>query len=202
MDSYFVFSEKVKELIEKGMVCVIRNEIAMVDAFGGLAERLVLSCANGYGASIIRKHGSYGYEQGLWELAVISNIRGDSFELNYYTDITQDVEGYLTCEEACKLIEDICKLNSAGRLPAEAEVKSIRKHRETVLTYNELAYAIASMNDAGIFNFSIRKMTDEEKKTMKVKCPNLIYFNVEYDATDDEDDAWDLLMDNPRFNKF
>lgn len=203
MDSYFVFSEKVKELIEKGMVCVIRNEIAMVDAFGGLAERLVLSCANGYGASIIRRRGSYGYEQGLWELAVINNIRGDSYELNYDTDITADVEGYLTCETACELIESICKLDSSGRLPVEEEEGTdIRKHRETVLTYHELAHAIASMNDAGIFNFSIRKMTDEEKKIMKVKRPNMIYFSVEYDATDDEDDAWDLLMDNPRFNKF
>lgn len=82
------------------------------------------------------------------------------------------------------------------------EIKNSCKHRETVLTYHELAHAIASMNDVGIFSFKIRKMTDEEKKTMKVKCPNLIYFGVEYDATDDEDDAWDLLMDNPRFNKF
>lgn len=84
----------------------------------------------------------------------------------------------------------------------EAEVKNVRKHRETVLTYHELAHAIASMNDASIFSFTIRKMTEEEKKTMKVKYPSMVYFSVEYDATDDEDDAWDLLMDNPRFNKF
>lgn len=115
MESNFKFTENVKKLMDKGMVCVLRNEITI--KFGGTDERVVLACGvNGYGASIIRHFGSYGFEEGLWELAVISNIRGDSFELNYDTDITQDVEGYLTCEEACKLIEDICKLDANGSL--------------------------------------------------------------------------------------
>ena len=85
----------------------------------------------------------------------------------------------------------------------KVENVTLIKHRETVLTYRELAHTIASMNDAGIFSFRIRKMTDEEKSTMKVKYPSMVYFSVEYDATDEQDDAWDLLGDNPqRLNRF
>ena len=31
----------------------------------------------GYGASIIKHYGSYGYEKDLWELALLSNRDGD-----------------------------------------------------------------------------------------------------------------------------
>lgn len=64
---------------------------------------------NGYGASVIRFDGSYGYEDGLWELAVIQ-FKDDSmskFDLVYDTPITSDVLGRLTEEEVEHVLKEI-----------------------------------------------------------------------------------------------
>lgn len=62
---------------------------------------------NGYGASVIRHIGSYGYEQGLYELAVIKFISEDDWRLWYDTYITDDVLGYLTVEQVNENLEKI-----------------------------------------------------------------------------------------------
>jgi len=69
---------------------------------------------NGYGASVVRFMsgtfgGSYGAEQGLWELAVLmfAGEGVDDFKLCYDTPITSDVIGRLTLEEVDDYIEQI-----------------------------------------------------------------------------------------------
>ena len=58
---------------------------------------------NGYGASVIKHYGSYGYDADLWEMAVL-----DSYgELCYNTPITNDVLGYLTEEEVRETLKKI-----------------------------------------------------------------------------------------------
>jgi hypothetical protein len=54
--------------------------------------------ANGYGASVVRFPHSYGWEDGLWELAVLrfTGPKIDDFYLVYDTPITDDVLGYLS----------------------------------------------------------------------------------------------------------
>ena len=59
---------------------------------------------NGYGASVIRHSGSYGYDKGLWELAVIRYTDGDKYVLDYSTPITDDVIGYLDEDEISALL--------------------------------------------------------------------------------------------------
>ena len=56
---------------------------------------------NGYGASVIMHPFSYGGKSGLWELAVIKFDSNDNFdfEINYDTEITDDVLGHLKEEE-------------------------------------------------------------------------------------------------------
>ena len=66
----------------------------------------IFSFANGYGASVIKRWGSYGYDQDLWELAVL-NSDGD---LEYGTPITNDVLGYLTDEEVRETLRKIREL--------------------------------------------------------------------------------------------
>ena len=68
--------------------------------------------ANGYGASVIKHNGSYGYTKDLWELAVIrfEDEDNDSWNLTYHTPITDDVEGHLTDEEVCDLLQRIKEL--------------------------------------------------------------------------------------------
>jgi hypothetical protein len=60
---------------------------------------------NGYGASVIRHQGSYGFSKGLWELAVLHY--GD---LCYHTHITDDVIGHLTETEVDKYLKQIEEL--------------------------------------------------------------------------------------------
>ena len=61
---------------------------------------------NGYGASVIKHYGSYGYEMDLFELAVINK----DGSLCYDTEITDDVEGYLSNDDALCLLKRIKEL--------------------------------------------------------------------------------------------
>lgn len=51
---------------------------------------------NGYGASVVKGPRTYGGLQDLWELAVIEFFgeRSMNYELDYDTEITDDVCGY------------------------------------------------------------------------------------------------------------
>ena len=60
---------------------------------------------NGYGASVIKHKGSYGYSKGLWELAVL--YEG---ELCYDTEITNDVIGNLNDPEVDNILGQISRL--------------------------------------------------------------------------------------------
>ena len=64
---------------------------------------------NGYGASVVRFPGSYGYDQGLWELAVIQyeTEEFEPFDIIYDTPITDDVIGRLTESEVNDLLVQI-----------------------------------------------------------------------------------------------
>lgn len=59
---------------------------------------------NGYGVSVIRGPNSYGYHDGLFELAVLKKANGEKVhKLCYDTVITPDVIGSLTEDEACDI---------------------------------------------------------------------------------------------------
>ena len=70
---------------------------------GGIQKKYKFD--NGYGASVIRHKGSYGYAQGKWELAV---LEGD--ELCYTSPITEDVIGHLTEDEVESILKQIKEL--------------------------------------------------------------------------------------------
>lgn len=61
---------------------------------------------NGYGASVIKHYGSYGYEEDLFELAVLDS----NDNLCYDTPLTDNVIGYLTNDEVLELLEQIKNL--------------------------------------------------------------------------------------------
>jgi hypothetical protein len=68
--------------------------------------------ANGYGASVVRFYGSYGFEAGNWELGVVK-FTGDNWKLTYETPVTNDVIGYLTAEEVEATLDQIEALPAA-----------------------------------------------------------------------------------------
>lgn len=65
--------------------------------------------ANGYGVSVIRHYGSYGYASGLFELAVLKGTP-NNYDLCYTSGITGDVLGYLTPEEVVDYTEKVSQL--------------------------------------------------------------------------------------------
>lgn len=65
---------------------------------------------NDFGASVVKHYGSYGYEDDLFELAVLDYINDDFGRLCYTTTITDDVEGYLSNEDVLKLLNRIKKI--------------------------------------------------------------------------------------------
>ena len=76
--------------------------------FNGGTQR-VYKFPNGYGASVVRHQGSYGFKSGLWELAVLDS----SGDLCYSTPITNDVIGYLTDEEVILKLNEIRGLQTS-----------------------------------------------------------------------------------------
>ena len=61
---------------------------------------------NNYGASVIKHYGSYGYEDDLFEIAVIKFDNPlYNFTLCYDTPISNDVIGYLTNENVLKYLK-------------------------------------------------------------------------------------------------
>lgn len=65
---------------------------------------------NGYGASVIKHIGSYGWKEDLFELAVLIKVTDNNYKLCYSTEITDDVLGYLTNEEVLEILEKIKNL--------------------------------------------------------------------------------------------
>lgn len=65
-------------------------------------EQYVYKFPNGYGASVIRSHMSYGGSAGLFELAVL----GADGHLTYDTPVTDDVLGHLSAPEELDSVLD------------------------------------------------------------------------------------------------
>lgn len=89
------------------MISQSRYLVENNNVYGGTQR--VYKFPNGYGASVIRHKGSYGFKNGLWELAVLDS----SGDLCYSTPITNDVIGYLTDEEVILKLNEIRGLQTS-----------------------------------------------------------------------------------------
>lgn len=69
--------------------------------------RKVYRFKNGYGASVVKFKGSYGYEQNLWELAPLAFL--DDTEEICYINGFKEPKGFLSDEQVDKILEDISK---------------------------------------------------------------------------------------------
>lgn len=70
-------------------------------------QQWIFKFENNYGASVVKHWGSFGWDDDLFELAVIKYIDKDKWHLCYDTQITHDVIGYLTNDEILELLEKI-----------------------------------------------------------------------------------------------
>ncbi len=64
---------------------------------------------NGYGVSVVRFPGSYGYAEGLYEVAVLEGSI-DDYELCYDTPITDDVMGHRDEIDIENIMEEVAAL--------------------------------------------------------------------------------------------
>lgn len=68
---------------------------------------------NNYGASVIKRYGSYGYKRDEFELAILYfDKNGESF-ITYNTPIADNVLGYLKNDEVLEVLEQIKNLKEA-----------------------------------------------------------------------------------------
>lgn len=72
-------------------------------------QQWIFKFENNYGASVVKHYGSYGFEDDLFELAVLY-FDGEDYHLTYNTPITNGVIGYLTNEDVIKYLEKIKNL--------------------------------------------------------------------------------------------
>ena len=86
-------------------------ELYTRDLNGG--TQVVHKFENGYGASVVRAPNvgfwgtTYGYDEGLWELAVLTFVNDTEFHLDYSTPITNDVIGHLSDEDVLAVLAQI-----------------------------------------------------------------------------------------------
>lgn len=80
-----------------------------------ILEKVCIICSNFriiMGASVIKHTWSYGYESDLWELGVIRfGTDDDVWGLDYDTEITDDVIGFLTDDDVRDLLKRIKELD-------------------------------------------------------------------------------------------
>lgn len=79
---------------------------APLHQYGDLGIQSRIFFDNGFGASVVKGPHTYGGKDGLYELAVLD----EDGHLCYTTQITNDVEGYLTEEDVTKLLIQIQNL--------------------------------------------------------------------------------------------
>jgi len=65
---------------------------------------------NGYGISVVRFPGSYGFIEDLYEVAVLRRSGENDFVICYDTPITDGIIGHCDETEIENLMEDISKL--------------------------------------------------------------------------------------------
>ncbi len=86
----------------------------------GTGTQKIWRFKNGFGASVVRFNifgmtgmfgGSYGVEEGSWELAVIKFDR-ERFTITYKSGLTNDVVGHLSEEDVEKFLKKIKSLKN------------------------------------------------------------------------------------------
>ena len=142
---------------------------------------------NNYGASVVKHQNSYGYEDDLFELAVLHfyGENSDDSEITYSTDITEDVIGWLSSKKVRKYLRKIMSLNEDGKLPEKDEMKEevneVKENQISLANLNreELEELLDEINDrideAEIDEEaeSIRKEARRAAKTIKVMLEEL-----------------------------
>jgi len=74
-----------------------------------LSKRLRIIFKNGYGISVIKGYGSYGFERGLYEVAPLNKDGGLCGAL-LWGDGCDDVEGYLSVEDVANYALKIAEI--------------------------------------------------------------------------------------------
>ena len=97
---YLNVNEEFKNFVERKDRPNLLNPLE-----GGV--RYVFHFPNGYGASVIKFFGSYGYDDDLWELALLKETSEGKWELEYTELVGFDVLGHLTDEEVNKYLKRI-----------------------------------------------------------------------------------------------
>lgn len=118
---YNKYLEEVKKLY-KNVDVKIENTISI----GNKRRNITVGFDNDFGVDIFFGPGSYGFEKGLLELAVIYFPYGFDYRIDgelyyglcYYNPVAEgDVRGYLTAEEALELTKQVASWDKNATFP-------------------------------------------------------------------------------------
>jgi hypothetical protein len=100
--------------------------------------------ANNYGASVVKGEHTYGGDEGLWELAVITFKTDGEYSLCYTTPITSDVEGHLDDDEVEALLAKVealpvvALINEGNEAVHRQDINGIKDTEIHVRDFNEV----------------------------------------------------------------
>lgn len=98
---------------------------------------------NNFGASVVRHNFSYGGDEGLFELAVLTFASEENdYELTYDTEITDDVVGHLTEEDVQLLLKRIEKIGST-----ETSYSIVKLQEALEITYKRISNLEEELDD-------------------------------------------------------
>lgn len=107
--------------MEKELVTENLKQFVEIEREVNGGTQLVFKFPNNRGASIVQHSFSYGTEEGLFELAVIKWNGDIEWNLDYSTEITDDVLGSLTAEECMDYSNKIKELPDNPNIIGESE---------------------------------------------------------------------------------
>lgn len=99
----------LKEAINRGESEHYKRYCKLLDK-DPFAWQWLFKFENGYGASVIKRDGSFGFEEDLFELGVIRWGSENEWHLSYSTELTDDVIGHLSNDEVMLILYKIKNL--------------------------------------------------------------------------------------------
>ena len=99
-----IIKDDLKEFLKENKTSIL---------LGMERQHYIFKFPNDYGASVIKGYGSYGYEDDLFELALIKFYDSEDYDLFYDETGTFEgcVVGYLTNERINELLKEIKERN-------------------------------------------------------------------------------------------
>ena len=157
----------------------------------GVRYRISLGEQTKYVASVIKKVGSYGYEQDKWEIALINELTNSLVTLDdFFDEMGDDVIGYLDEEDVNDWLDIFYEKVVIKMCPDEKLTKTTI-YDQFLFDESNMLYDLNPEYNLTNIKYIIRGIKDI------FKCRGYIYMNQIYEMFDHK---WDVNQENVLIN--